>query len=324
MRILLALVIALLGAADASAATVAREGTEIVFRSAPGERDRVRVEVAASLVRFTGVASAGEGCSAEAARPRPDGNVGPRATCELTGVNEIRILAGAGDDEFSFSGPMAFNFDLGPGDDRLTPDSGTEGEPTAVSVTGGDGNDEIGVYASSATVLGEAGNDSLTGEQSTASGPSTMDGGPGNDSLKSIGVRDLRMIGGDGNDRLIGLADDVVSEIDCGPGADVTRIGVEDRPGAGCAPHVTELRLAGRGRIAVTGRVSAAATLKVTVLTRAQERLASGTLRARRAGRLRGTLRQIRPSRSANVVVRITTRGGGGDRETVSYATRLR
>ena len=318
MRVLLVLLIVLLTAADASAATVAREGSEIVFRSAPGERDRVRVEVAGSLVRFTGGARAGEGCSA---RGRPDGS-GQGATCDITGVTEIHILAGDGDDEFTLSGPMAFNVDLGPGDDRLTPETGTEGEPSAVTVTGGDGNDEIGVYARSATVLGEAGNDSLTAEQSNASGPSTMDGGPGNDSLRSIGVRDLRMIGGDGDDRLIGLADGVTSEIDCGPGADVTRIGVEDRPGAGCAPHVTELRLT--GRITVTGRISAAATVTLTVLTRARERLASGTLRARRAGRLRRTLRQTGILRSSNVVVRITTRGGAGDRGTVSYATRIR
>ena len=151
-----------------------------------------------------------------------------------------------------------------------------------------------------------------------------MDEGDGDDTLLNSGARDLRMLGGARDDQLITSMDDVATAIDCGPGADEVQPGFEDRPGAGCAPHVTELRVAGRGRIAVTGRVSAAATVKFTVLTRTRERLTSGTRRLRRAGRLRLTLRQVRPSRSANVLVMVTTRGGAGDRETVSYATRLR
>ena len=206
---------------------------------------------------------------------------------------------------------MAFNVDLGPGDDSLTPGAPPDAdvEPTAVTVTGGAGNDVIEVDARSATLSGEAGDDHLRGGQVTASGPWTMDGGDGDDTLLNSGARDLRMLGGAGDDRLITSMDDIATAIDCGRGADEVQPGFEDQPGAGCAPHLTELSVAGRGRIAVTGRVSAAATVKITVLTRTRERLASGTRRLRRAGRLRLTLRQVRPSRSANVLVLVTTRG---------------
>ena len=82
------------------------------------------------------------------------------------------MLAGDGDDEFSLSGPMAFNVDLGPGDDSLTPGAlpDADHEPTAVTVTGGDGNDVIEVDARSATLSGEAGDDHLRGGQVTAGG----------------------------------------------------------------------------------------------------------------------------------------------------------
>ena len=153
------------------------------------------------------------------------------------------MLAGDGDDEFSLSGPMAFNVDLGPGDDSLTPGAlpDADVEPTAVTVTGGDGNDVIEVDARSATLSGEAGDDHLRGGQVTAGGPWTMDGGDGDDTLLNSGARDLRMLGGAGDDRLITSMDDIATAIDCGPGADEVQPGFEDRPGAGCAPHLTEL-----------------------------------------------------------------------------------
>lgn len=81
------------------------------------------------------------------------------------------------------------------GDDQVTGFSPLE-TVMALTLDGGDGNDNLSAYA---TLLGGAGDDTLTG----AVGPDTMEGGAGNDILFGLGGVDT-LEGGDGNDTLVG------------------------------------------------------------------------------------------------------------------------
>ena len=108
MRALLVLALALLTPASAQAGTIAREGTELVYRSAPGEADRVNFENLQPTLVAEGRLTAGPGC-----RQGDDA-----AYCPLEGVTSLRVLAGDGDDEILVLGGKVV-VDLGPGDDEF-------------------------------------------------------------------------------------------------------------------------------------------------------------------------------------------------------------
>lgn len=236
----------------ADAATVSREASEIVFRSAPGEADWFAVDGGKrGLVRFydvsgdAAVVEPGAGCVHEGVRenffrgPRP----GADAACDATGVTVVRILTGDGDDHVTVAGNLPVAVDLGPGDDDLVTAIGEEllyslglvldsYDLPSATVTGGDGDDSIDVPAS---VRGEEGDDRLIGKQvQTPAGRWRMDGGAGDDmlSVRTRGAR-VRLRGGAGDD-LLDSKDRTADTVDCGAGEDVTTLDRRDRPKRSC------------------------------------------------------------------------------------------
>jgi Ca2+-binding RTX toxin-like protein len=338
--------------ASAPAATVSREGSEIVFRSGPGEADGFRMDASAkdSRVRFSdshgdaSTISPGAGCAKEGVRPGPTPGsylASADAICDSAGVTLVRILTGDGNDAFYVAGALPVDLDLGPGDDRVSTgggqdDAGNDRLPTlpAATVTGGDGNDLLDIGARTAKVSGGAGNDRLVAGQASSDGPWSMDGGDGDDSLvTATGVRRLRMTGGAGDDSFVTPSgpEHPPVEVDCGPGADVSQIAPLDRALGGCAPHLSGVKPStvigryakARNRVLLTaGRVSRAASMKVKLLLIVSGRrpltLAQGRL-SLAAGRLRGALRptakgaaQLRRGPRISVVVSTEIRARGG------------
>lgn len=120
-------------------------------------------------------------------------------------------------------------------------DSDAHCPPGAVRVEAGDGNDTVSIDltmpAGSITVLGQGGDDKLTGHD----GPSTLDGGPGNDVVIGNGGADT-VLGGEGDDEVGGdgftsASPDVV---DGGPGTDRAATGSWLNPTSGApTPAVT-------------------------------------------------------------------------------------
>ena len=240
----------------AAAATVVREGSEIVFRSAPGEADWFAVDGAKrqGLVRFydvsddAAVVEPGAGCMREGVRENvPHGPwPGADAACDATGVTIVRILTGDGDDHVTVAGNLAVTVDLGPGDDGLMTTVGEEllyslglsldsYDLPSATVTGGDGDDSIDVLARAASVRGEKGDDRLIGKQvQRPAGRWRMDGGPGDDVL-SVRTRSarVRLRGGAGDD-IHDSKDRTADTVDCCPGEDVTTLDRRDRPNRSC------------------------------------------------------------------------------------------
>lgn len=299
MRVLLVLALGLLTPASAQAGTIAREGTELVYRSAPGEADQFSVEGGEVTVVAEGNVTAGAGC-------RPGEYA---AYCPAEGVTVVRVLAGDGDDEIVVLGGTVIA-DLGPGDDEFA--AGTRN----TVVDGGLGNDQL-------TLLAEFG----------ASGPQRAEGGEGDDALRVLGRHGaVTLSGGAGDDRFrtdgqgapgIALA--------CGPGDDAYEVGPLDRPGDGCAPFLAGITAGTVSRVFEEGALTAAAYGTVA-LRRARGRyqaprevLARGTFSAE-PGPLRVNLERTASGRrheTARVHVTIRLRSGG-ERGTVVYRSRLR
>lgn len=153
----------------------------------PGDANVIVEDASATL-------KAGDGCQELG---------GNRVRCNVDGLVAIKAFLGGADDQGAA---------LGPGDGNLSCD--------CVQLFGGDGDDTLSSY-DGASLNGDAGNDTLTGLTSTASGvpgglsgPSddglfggagndTLDSGVGNDSLFG-GPGDDHLTGGDGNDTLLG------------------------------------------------------------------------------------------------------------------------
>jgi hypothetical protein len=345
----------------ASAATVAREGSEIVFRAAQGEADRLRMDASSygPTVRFfdysdAAVVTPGAGCAREPLREnaRPGGDLpGADAACDASGITGVRILAGDGDDDVTVAGNLPVDVDLGAGDDMagwaiseqmhyaigVTADS--DDLPAAI-VAGGDGNDRIEIAAIAAVLRGDAGSDVLIGAQTEGPpGAWSMDGGAGDDSLtETTQSARVRMSGGPGDDGIF-AQDDTVDEVTCGPGADRTTLDFADRPNRSCAPHLSHVKGAfgrfagGRVRL-VAGRLTRAAKVRVRLLRRdgirARETLARGRLELTK-GRLRGSLKvpgkgaaRLRKRATQPIFVKTEIRGRGGDRETGYFRSWLR
>lgn len=148
----LALLLALLVApTSAQAATLGREGTELVYRSAPGQAElHMLIEEDGELLMLGGDVTPGEGCN------------GVEVSCPLAGVTGLRVFLGDGDDRFDVraslpvmvdGGPGADDIGLsdttrgpvllsgGPGDDTLV----MEGRFPGITLDGGDGDDVLGV-----------------------------------------------------------------------------------------------------------------------------------------------------------------------------------
>ncbi|MBE2314709.1 hypothetical protein DVA67_001890 [Solirubrobacter sp. CPCC 204708] len=275
--------------ASAEAGTVAREGTELVYRSAPGERDYVVMQV---LRGQPGISAGGTGVTLGAGCQD--------RTCSLDGVTAIRVLAGDGDDQVDIFAPLPVVADLGPGDDAFL------GRARTVTASGGDGDDRLSFTAGQGALDGGPGSDQVRFERlgaGSTSGSATIAGGEGDDELTAEG-------------RAKGSVD-----VACGPGADRLRLTLQDRAGEGCAPHVgvtTTFRtrldavLSGPGSLAAAfwrdGRVTARGAATAA---------AAGPLRVR----MRPT-RAGRGERSRSVFVELRTRFGG-DRNAYQLETRF-
>ncbi|MDX8152286.1 hypothetical protein SK069_11815 [Patulibacter brassicae] len=176
--------LALAGSASpAAAAHLTTDGTTLVVRAAPGERNDLivrtdlfapsRIEVS-DLVGLT--ADDGLGCEPSTAAGRS------YRSCPAAGLAGVRVEAGDGDDGAIVAGalPVAgpIVVDGGAGADRLR---GPDDAGTGVTLLGGDGDDVL-----------EGGD-----------GPDVLRGGSGNDQLDG-GRGDDQVLGEDGDDRLAG------------------------------------------------------------------------------------------------------------------------
>ncbi|QBE63356.1 calcium-binding protein [Pseudoduganella lutea] len=103
------------------------------------------------------------------------------------------------------------------GDDSLKGDAGND------TLRGGDGNDQLEATGGHDELYGGAGNDSIVNYY----GSHLLDGGEGNDSFSlNYSIRDTTLRGGDGNDRVSGVAsnEEALLLVDLGAGDDFVKL----------------------------------------------------------------------------------------------------
>lgn len=308
----------------APTATVGREGTELVYRAAPGQEDRVVFAGPKGTVEVFGPAarvSAGPGCDATRRGVR----------CSTAGITAIRILAADGNDDVSTEVDLPVVVDLGPGNDRF------EGSAKALALTGGDGDDEALFSSCAGTIDVGAGNDIVDALAFDLTGPLQVVGGEGDDRLWLDGETGAgtALDGGAGDDRIVLRAEGTGADIACGPGADRVDVALEDRPGDGCAPRLTGITTRTVSRRFREGALTAPAAGSVRYRRDprqdggAELTIARGTFDAP-AGPLRVQLeltshgrRWTRRTPRLPVLVTVSTRAGG-DHLAVGFGSRLR
>jgi len=317
---LLVLTILAVFPATAQAATVGLEGTELVYRSAPGQADLVEVEDEAGVFTFENQLedqveiTPGPGCE----------RAGKNVRCAGRGVTTLRLLTADGDDEAATYVAVPVVADLGPGNDRFG------GSGPSVVVAAGDGDDHTGFAGGPGSMDLGPGNDSGT---VTSVGPATVEGGEGNDKLFADGTskRGVVLSGGAGDDEIRVEAHERRPGFDvaCGSGDDATYLRLADRPGDGCAAHVALASTRTVSRRFGPAMLTAPASGSVEYRHASGTTLARGTFDAP-AGPLRVRLnttkaggRVIRREREPKVHVRIRTRAGG-DRGQVRFNSTLR
>jgi hypothetical protein len=333
MRLPLAAVAAaasLVAPASADAGLAAREGTEIVYRSDPGQEDFFFAEAVEGTLHFRGRFArviAGPGCSGEP------------VTCSLDGVTAIRLLADDGDDNVAVSGVLPVVADLGPGADEFIVGS-QAGYPATLALALGEGDDSAEILAANVTVNAGPGNDHVDASVDQTlekTGPARVEGGDGDDTVYLSGrTPGIVLSGGAGNDSLTVFAGVGHAPVDvaCGPGDDRTALTPRDRPGDGCGPHVTGITPSTVSRAFREGRLTAAASGSVTLRRRVgdqgrpREIIMRGTFTTN-AGPLSVSLRPMRIGRRwlrrephLQVFVSIRTRAGG-ERGEVLFQSRL-
>lgn len=306
--------------ATAQAATVGLEGTELVYRSAPGQADLFQVEDEDGVFTFENQledaveVTPGPGCA----------RAGEHVRCTAPGITALRLLTADGDDEAETYVEVPVVADLGPGNDRFG------GSGLSITVTAGDGDDRTSFAGGPGSMDLGPGNDS---GQVTSVGPATVEGGEGNDTLFADGTshRGVVLSGGPGNDEIQIDAHERRPGFDvvCGPGDDVTSLRLADRPGEGCAAHVAlaSTRAVARrfGPATLTAPASGSVAYRHssgTTLARGAFDAPAGPVRVRlkttKAGR-----RIIRRERDPRVHVTVRLRSGG-DRSDVRFNSRLR
>jgi hypothetical protein len=189
----------------ASASQVLVEGSTLVLRGDPGERNVFIVgadQNAAGRILFTDrtanpmTAAPAAGCTAWST------GWGSFASCPAAGIAHVRVEGGDGNDTLGVDPhglPLAghaVTLDGGPGDDELT------GPTTDLPVI----------------LLGGPGDDALTGGQ----GGDLLDGGAGDDALDG-GDGDDVVLGGEGDDLVVGGRTMSADVIDGGPGTDTSK-----------------------------------------------------------------------------------------------------
>ncbi len=230
----LVLIVLLATPATAHAGTVAREGTEIVYRSAPGEADDFTAQAnppdpETPIKLYFDAKDApitpGPGCVQGGRYPE----------CPLDGVTAIRVLAGDGDDKVVVLSRIPLIADLGPGEDEFT------GRGAIVEASGGEGADVVHGELGGGTLDGGPGNDAVeVFIASTYTGPLVAAGGDGNDRISISGHAEpsITLSGGAGDDTITAqlFESDNGMAVFCGPGVDRTRLRLADNLLDGCAP----------------------------------------------------------------------------------------
>jgi hypothetical protein len=172
----------------------------------------------------------------------------------------ITFEGGPGNDGMSApEGTTQVRFDGGEGNDSL----GTSGSSGPILFEGGPGNDRAGMMnvAGPVELRAGEGNDHLATED--GSSPVTMDGGEGDDEFEPSGGV-TAAYGGPGDDRFLNIQpDDEQDIVDCGPGIDEIRSGLErqgpareDDYSVDCPP--VDARYARTGKIVVNGSTGSA------------------------------------------------------------------
>jgi len=172
----------LVAAPTAFAATATKAGDTVTYTAAPGERNALTITQSGGNVILDESSADvtitdGGGCPI----------VGGNAQCPEAGVTKIVVDLGDGDDILNATAPTVLS---------------------AVTVSGGDGGDQLLTTAQADTIDGGAGNDSIDGR----AGDDVMSGGAGRDSFTSAAGNDTQnggsggdnLRGGDGNDTLNG------------------------------------------------------------------------------------------------------------------------
>lgn len=321
----LALLLVLLTPATADAATLGRNGSELVYRSDPGQDDELYYQDFGFGIDFTGTGiTPGPGCRATADQT---------VVCASKGVTRIRIVGGDGNDSFRFKASPPLIADLGPGDDELS------GKHGVVTVSAGEGDDRVSLGAVAGIVNGGAGRDRIDVDMGFDGGGTLvrLEGGDGDDRVSLVGRgAGVSLSGGPGDDRL-SVSDAVFMyrvNITCGPGADQLQISYVDRTHGGCAPHVEGVTPGTVSQTFREGRLSAAGTGSVTLRRRVRDHLTQRQLIARapfdaQAGPLRVPLhttpagrRWLRRDPTLPLFVSIRTRKGE-DRTVIRFWSRL-
>ncbi|HEX5620620.1 MAG TPA: calcium-binding protein [Solirubrobacteraceae bacterium] len=226
---LLACVLLALAPAAASAADVSITGATLSFAAADGENNVVTVSFVPGTYTLTDSVATVATSGACSSTPDPH-----TVTCPSAGITAITIDGRDLDDVINVgAGTVATTITGGAGDDALTGGSAADtlnGGPDADRLDGGAANDTLNGDAGDDTFLGGVGNDVFNGGIGTDVADYTgrvspvivtidgtgNDGGPGETDNVKTDVENV--IGGDGNDALVGSS--AVNVLTGGPGQD--------------------------------------------------------------------------------------------------------
>ena len=244
----------------------------------------------------------------------------------MDGVTAVRAFAGDSDDQISFYRvPLPLFVDLGPGSDDFAAIA------PALTVTGGEGSDMVDFEADAGTIDLGPGEDLVgTTILKTFVGPLTIEGGDGGLTCSpSAGASKagIALSGGPGNDEFNLLTTGPGLDVACGPGDDVTRLGLADRPGDGCAAHVTvpdPRTVSRRFKATLTARATGSVKFRRgrSLLARGPFSAPAGPLQLR-LKTTAGGRRSLRRDPDPMVFVTINTRTGGDSSE-IDFRARLR
>ncbi|MDA0182456.1 hypothetical protein OJ997_19260 [Solirubrobacter phytolaccae] len=331
-RFVLITLMLLVAPATAQAATVGREGTELVYRSAPGQEDLFASEAQDGVMTFAG-------------REGGDADITPRDGCSITrkvvrcpldGLTAVRVLAGDSDDQIvMLDTSLPVVAELGRGSDDF------DASALALTVTAGEGSDRVGADTLAGAIDMGPGEDYVEASIPEGfAGPLAIEGGDGRDLLFVDGQRKpgISLSGGDGPDEFIvqlGL-DGPGIDIACGAGNDSTQLALVDRPGDGCAAHVAypaPPKFVSRAFSGATLTAPATGAVefrrnpwpngrRVPLVARGTFDAPAGPLQARLKTTKAGK-RYIRRDPDLKLFVTIKTRTGG-DRSEIDFGARLR
>ena len=226
---LLACVLLALAPAAASAADVSISGSTLVFAAADGETNNVTVSIGGGNYTVVDTGSTVLNYAAPCVAAGPN-----TVTCASAGITALTIDGRDLDDTITVgAGTVAATINGGAGDDTLTGGSAIDtlnGGPDADLLDGGAGNDALNGDAGDDTFLGGVGNDAFTGGIGTDTANYsarvspvivTIDG-TANDGvsgeLDNVKTDVESVIGGDGNDALVGSS--AANVLSGGPGQD--------------------------------------------------------------------------------------------------------